>query len=1462
MDAFAVQKFRRDLGQFYRNVFDTQDPGIPIPRNVGSSPFPLDERYVVPDVYVQYATSPSNQVIEGRGSGSSKQASETEITTSDALPGSEPKPGHSPRHSASSQSYTSREGVELWLSRSNRSIIVGAPGSGKSSLLRYVVTDLLSESPTLTKLAAKFGGLLPVWVPFAFWTKLISSGDGGSSLSQCLKRWLEEWDQRKLWPLVQGAIDDKRLFLLVDGLDEWTDEPAGRIACQRLQVLIQLGDLSAIVVTRPYGYSRMPGFGSGWQAADLAILSDKQRTELCEKWFRLKHLAGGHEADNLAELVKHDVDQFMVEVWRSSDLDLSRIPFLLLLLLYLRLEHAVLPTRRFKAFELMIDRLISEHPASRRTAASLGFSPNGLDENELTCVIARIAFEVQKTRADGLISDEDLQEVVGGFLVDDVLGLGMDSSQARPLLAQFTHVAEGTLGLLVRQATKQLSFFHRSFQEYLAAFHISRQTLDEQKSFVERHFEDPRWKEVVLSLLSMTRRPDELRLLVERMKASTPPQSFLVVELRAEVAFGDFDCPADLAKDIAGQCFLAIERESWMPHRETLLDTALQALHSGKTAEMLRQRVRRWVYARNRWQVGCFTAMRHWPADLETESVLMGGLHDEDPNNQRAAGQALAEVFRGDQAVGDRLAELALESPQPRLRAAAIEALVLGWPEHQSLESIIDHSQRSLSAEVRLATIGIRISRRLHNDSDFDYLLELGRRRNDLRLHYAWSGEIAKALIDGWRGSESLKGQCLEALRRTREFRYESISDDVATWVLLRGFPHDPEVAKYCAHVIANDQHPFIGMHERSNVWILLHENFCDESPIVDAIDTWIEKNKADTMQVAFAALVGRTPKAKQALIETLAASFPHWSAWGLLEGWGMQDSEVSKVLSEMATGPARFASQIAHLIPQIISDVGAARVRLLDILNDPQCIRHDFVVEGLGSLPDKGEVSEIVSACFQVLARSAGLHQRSMEHYMIARFSEVREVYEFCLERLKLRDPPIAECALAFSGDSQMRVRIAGLVQPLPPPLRLRILNKLSDQPYDDEFSLSILRDYDVEENDELKTVASIGYHRNLHHTGRRLENALDRLKTDISCYGPDHEERRHAAFAGLLVLKRLEIMHDLQELIGTGPVSIDLGKWSEPNLPLLRLVAENWGYLRSIFGESLPDRISRWHHNCWSALCRAARDFPDLQNEIVSVLDADANLALHRETLAFVAAVKPRSQLLMDRCLAALTATDVNAPRASFAAAELLAQAFGGDEEVYSKLIEALPIVRNGAWLFARPQVIVSLCIGWPKAPVIDELYAQLLRAPDSISDYAAFFEVVFARCPTNQLPDRLQRHLTASGVVNNPYVSRALVKALTRRLRTDPETVRVLASMLTESLHASAKASITRALAVTDGVSSELVTYCNSEIRHQLALKSPELGFDVVSGEVRGVVLSLLDVLNGGGTSFRVEDDDSYE
>ena len=214
---------------------------------------------------------------------------------------------------------------------------------------------------------------------------------------------------------------------------------------------------------------------------------------------------------------------------------------------------------------------------------------------------------------------------------------------------------------------------------------------------------------------------------------------------------------------------------------------------------------------------------------------------------------------------------------------------------------------------------------------------------------------------------------------------------------------------------------------------------------------------------------------------------------------------------------------------------------------------------------------------------------------------------------------------------------------------------------------------------------------------------------------------------------------------------------------------------------------------HSAWSR-----RNFPPCTRKFSRFWHADAKLAIQPAALRFVASVKPGSQLLLDRCFAALTTDSADFQRGPFAAAEILAENFGGDRDVYSRLLRELPIARNGTLLSVRPQLAVALCVGWPASEIIDELYRHEVERRGATGDHQAFFEVRLSRYPIGDFPNLLRKHLAASGVQANRHIARSLAKAAIRRITTDEESADALLGTLAEKLESTDKASVPRILA----------------------------------------------------------------
>ena len=68
----------------------------------------------------------------------------------------------------------------------------------------------------------------------------------------CAAGWAQD-GQQELWPVVEQALGDDRLLLIVDGLDEWASEDAARTAARLLQVFVQADGIPVLAAGRPTG---------------------------------------------------------------------------------------------------------------------------------------------------------------------------------------------------------------------------------------------------------------------------------------------------------------------------------------------------------------------------------------------------------------------------------------------------------------------------------------------------------------------------------------------------------------------------------------------------------------------------------------------------------------------------------------------------------------------------------------------------------------------------------------------------------------------------------------------------------------------------------------------------------------------------------------------------------------------------------------------------------------------------------------------------------------------------------------------------------------------------------------------------------------------------------------------------------------------------------------------------------
>jgi len=166
--------------------------------------------------------------------------------------------------------------------------------------------------------------------------------------------------------------------------------------------------------------------------------------------------------------------------------------------------------------------------------------------------------------------------------------------------------------------------------------------------------------------------------------------------------------------------------------------------------------------------------------------------------------------------------------------------------------------------------------------------------------------------------------------------------------------------------------------------------------------------------------------------------------------------------------------------------------------------------------------------------------------------------------------------------------------------------LRILSERP----FALDVLKGWDTERNAEVKAQASLQYHSLLKADEVERTDAVKVLDSMLPCYGPDHEERRQAAAAGLIVLKHLDLVVGKVESIGHvgRQVNIPVTDGLKKNRVFLNLLGTHWGYVKQVLAgkfEILTQNVGP--SELWQNLAIVAAEHPSLATDVLEAGETD---------------------------------------------------------------------------------------------------------------------------------------------------------------------------------------------------------------------------------------------------------------
>lgn len=377
-------------------------------------------------------------------------------------------------------------------------VVVGPPGSGKTTLLKYIALHLVSPSRRSAQAAQV--DKLPILLFLRDYAALIRE-DPQYTLLQAVQDNLAKWDNKIPADWFEMALKKQHCLVMLDGLDEVADvRVRWRVVAWVEQQMARYHGNRFIVTSRPFGYRDNP-------LRDATVLevhpfTIEQVERFVHNWYLANEVMSAQRDDPGVRMTAHEGAEDLLWRLRRAHvlLDMSVNPLLLTMIATVHRYRSSLPGRRVELYTEICEVFLGK----RQQARGL---PSDLTPAQKQRVLQPLAYTMMCQQRREI----RLAEAVA------VIDTPLDRVSPQTSGEAFLKMIENTSGLLIEREAGLYSFSHLTFQEYLAAVHVSDQKLE---NTLLKQVENSWWHETIRLYAAQADATNIIKACLSRSKPS------------------------------------------------------------------------------------------------------------------------------------------------------------------------------------------------------------------------------------------------------------------------------------------------------------------------------------------------------------------------------------------------------------------------------------------------------------------------------------------------------------------------------------------------------------------------------------------------------------------------------------------------------------------------------------------------------------------------------------------------------------------------------------------------------------------------------------------------------------------------------------------------------------------------------------------------------------------------------